>query len=119
MAGAYLEILQGDDYTFSTNVALDGVAQNIAGASLWFLAKGDPDNDGDDVAVINASTGSGQLAISGANNNVITMTLNGNFTANLAQANVLHWALKCQTALGFNYTLDRGRAAVCAPVISP
>ena len=119
MSGAYLEILQGDDYTFSTNVSVDGVAQNVAGATIWFLAKEFPDTDANSEAVINASTTSGQIAISGSNSNVITMTLNANVTANLSQANLLFWALKCQTSANLRYTLDRGRCAVVYPVILP
>lgn len=115
MAGDYLSILQGDSYSFTTQVTVDSVVQNIAGASLWFLAKADPLNDADADAIINASTNSGAITI--ANSNTITVTLNSNVTANYTQSNVLFWALKMQTAAGLVYTLDRGRAAVVVPVI--
>ena len=114
MAGNYLSIIQGDTYTFSTNIAVNNVVQNIAGASLWFLAKVNRD-DVDSNAIINASTGSGQIVISGNNSNVVTMTLNANTTANYTQSNVLYWALKAQTSVGANYTLDRGRCCVMLP----
>ncbi len=117
MSGSYLSILQGDSYQFSTTVAIDGVAQNIAGASLWFLAKQNPEWDADADAIINASTGSGQITIGGNNNSVATVTLNSNVTANYVQANILFWALKMQTVAGAVYTLDRGRACVAVPVV--
>lgn len=116
MAGAYLEILQGDDYSYSTNVAVDGVIQNIAGAAVQFLAKESPEWEADGQAVVNASTAGGEITIS---NNVITMTLNAATTANIPQANLCFWAMKLTTALGFNYTVDRGRLTVLAPIITP
>ena len=119
MAGDYLTIEQGDDYTFSTNVAVSGVASNLQGSTLWFLAKYSP-ADADADAIINASTDSGQIAISGNNSNVVTVTLNANVTNNFAQANVAFWALKCQTAANLKYTLDRGRCAIVIPgVVAP
>lgn len=114
MGGAYLQILQGDTYSFSTVVSLDGVSQNITGATLWFLAKGDPDNDLDSEAVINCSTASGQISV---NVNTITISMNSDTTANYAQANVLHWALKMQLGVTVT-TLDRGRACVVTPIIT-
>ena len=111
MAGDYLSILQGDSYTFSTNVTVDGVAQNIAGATLWFMAKNNVD-DADADAIINATTTGGQIQITGANSSVVTVTLNTAYTANLAEANGAYWALKCRTAGCAVYSLDRGRLAI-------
>jgi len=105
----------GDSYSFTTQVTVDNVVQNIAGATLWFLAKADPLNDADADAIINASTGAGTITI--ANNNAITVTLNCNVTANYTESNVLFWALKMQTAAGLVYTLDRGRCCVVTPVV--
>lgn len=116
MSGKYLSILRGDDYTFSTMVNVNGVTQNIAGASLWFTANGSIDFDASNGTYINASTNTGQITI--VNNNTISMNLNAAFTQNLAQANVLYWALKMQTSAGANYTIDRGRAAILDPIIN-
>ncbi len=117
MAGDYLSFLQGDTYSYSTTVALNGVAQNVFGASLWFLAKMDPRNDTDAEAIITATSANGEITVGGNNNSVVTMSLNSDFTANLAQANVLFWALKMQTVAGAVYTLDRGRCCVAVPVV--
>jgi hypothetical protein len=117
MAGDYLNIIQGDTYVFSTNVSIDGVAQNVAGATIWFMAKTPGQDLPDNQANISVSTSTGQIAISGANSNVITVTLNTAYTANLAESNVLSWALKMCSTVGNVYTLDRGQAAVCVPVI--
>jgi hypothetical protein len=112
MSGAYISIIQGDTYVFSTNINVDAVSQNIAEASLWFLAKVDPESDDDAQARINASTASGQIVISGNNSDIVTMTLNSNVTANYQLSPSLHWALKVITAGGNAYTVDRGRAAI-------
>lgn len=117
MAGAYLSILQGDTYSFSTNIAVDGVGTNLSGSYLWFLAKENPEYDEDADAVINASTNGGQISVSGASNNVVTINLNSATTANYDVSNLLYWALKCQTSAGAVYTLDRGRAAVVNPIV--
>jgi hypothetical protein len=114
VSGSYIQILQGDDYTFSTNVAVDGVIQNIAGSSLYFLAQADQFNDGFETTIINATSANGQITIA---NNVVTLTLNANVTANYPEANVFHWALKLQTAANLKYTIDRGRGCLLpAPV---
>lgn len=112
MSGAYLSILQGDDYAFSTNVAIDGVQQNIAGASLYFVAQADQWDTESPSVIINATSANGQITIA---NNVATVTLNANVTANYAQANVFHWGLKIVTAANLKYTLDRGRGCLLLP----
>lgn len=117
MAGDYLYLIQGDSYTFTCNVAVDGVAQNIYGASLWFLAKVDPDNDNDSDAIINCSTASGQIAISGNNNSTVTISINSATTNNYTEASRLYWALRAETSTGNVYTLDQGLAAVVRPVV--
>jgi len=111
MAGDYLFILQGDTYQFSTNVAVDGAAQNIAGGTLWFMAK-EAIDDADADAILNATTTSGQIQISGASSNVVTVSLNSTYTAALPVANGAYWALKARTAGGSVYSLDRGRLAI-------
>ena len=117
MAGAYLEILQGDSYSFSTNVLLNGASQNVQGAYLWFVAKSAPEWQTDTQANIYCSTNTGQIAISGANNDIVTLTMNSATTANYLQGNSLWWALRAQLSNGSVYTLDRGRAAVTIPVV--
>lgn len=114
MSGAYLQILQGDDYTFSTNVAVSGVTQNIAGASLYFLAQAEQFNDDTPATIINATSANGQITIA---NNVATVTLNANVTANYPEANVFHWALKIVTAANLKYTIDRGRGCLLLPQV--
>jgi len=108
MAGDYLHIIQGDDYVFSTNVAVDNVSQNISGATVSFYAIAERILQGDD-PIINVDTTSGQVTV---NNSSITVTLNSAFTNNVAQANVAHWYLRSQLANGSVYTLDKGRLCV-------
>jgi len=115
MAGAYFNILKGDNYSLTTNVALGGTGVDLSTATLWFLAKGDPD-DADADAIVNITNSNG-IAISGANNNVVTVTLNSAVTANLTASNVLWWALRCNTNVGLVYTLDRGRMRVANSVV--
>ncbi len=114
MAGSYLTVLQGDDYTFSTNVVVDSVVQNIAGASLFFLAMAEQFDTENPTTIINATSANGQITIA---NNVVTLTLNANVTANYPQANLFHWALKIQTAANLKYTLDRGRGCLLLPQV--
>lgn len=117
MAGDYLNIIQGDTYVFQSAVAIDGVSQNVVGSTIWFMAKTPGQDLPDNQANISVSTTTGQIAISGANGNVIVVTLNSAYTANLPESNVLSWALKMRSDSGNVYTLDRGQAAVCVPVI--
>ncbi len=91
MAGAYLNIIKGDDYVFQTNVAVDGVEQNLSGASLWFTARPSPLDDFSVDPVINVSSAT---------------------NANYATSNLLFWALRATLSNGNTYTLDRGRAAI-------
>ena len=114
MSGQYLQILQGDDYTFSTNVAVDGVVQNIAGCSLYFLAQADTFDSGFPTTIINATSANGQITIA---NNVVTVTLNANVTANYTQCNVFNWGLKISTAANLKYTLDRGQGCLLIPQV--
>lgn len=113
MGGAYLHIYTGDSYAFSTNIAVDGVAQNLAGANLSFFALANLDTDGSEV-LFTANTNTGQLTVTGNNSNVVTANFNSAFTANIPEANVAHWFLRTTTAAGMTYTLDRGRIAVVA-----
>ncbi len=112
MAGAYLNIIKGDDYVFQTNVAVDGVEQNLSGASLWFTARPSPLDDFSVDPVINVSSATNAISVSGTNSKVISVTLNANATANYATSNLLFWALRATLSNGNTYTLDRGRAAI-------
>lgn len=112
MAGDYLQLIQGDTYSLSTNVAVDGVGSNLSGATVWFIAMYDPADTDASQTLFNVSTATGQISISGANNNVVTVNMNSSYTANIAEANVAHWALRTVTSGGAVYTLDRGRIAV-------
>jgi len=111
MAGDYLHILQGDSYSFSTQVTLDGVEQNVYGADISMYAVANPDLTGE-LILFTANTNTGQVVISGANNANVTVSLNSAFTANIPQANVAQWFLRSNTSSGEVYTLDRGRIAV-------
>lgn len=117
-AGAYLYIRTGDNYSFTTNVAQGGVGTNMVNANIWFQAWGDPfSNYNDYVELINVSTATGEIAVSGANNNVVTINLNGNATANYQIANVAKWALRAQLSTGGVYTLDHGLCAITNSLI--
>ena len=106
----------GDSYSFTTNVAVDNVSQNVYGAAIYFIGKGTTD-DADSEVVVNCSTNNGQISISGSNNNVITVTMNANVTANYPETNVFHWALRCVTSGGQSYTLDRGRGCISNSIV--
>lgn len=109
--GTYIQIIQGDSYAFTSDVLLNNVEQNVAGADVSFFALANVDLGGP-TEIINVNTASGQIAISGNNNSRITVTLNSDFTANIAQANVGSWFLRTETSGGEVYTLDRGRICV-------
>ena len=110
MAGDYLYIIQGDSYTFSTNVAVDNVAQNIYGATVSFYVLANPQWDGDE-PIINVSTTTGEVTIINSNSG-IQVSLNSSYTNNVLAANVAYWFLRSQLANGAVYTLDHGRCAV-------
>lgn len=110
--GAYLSIIQGDSYVFSTNVAVDGVASNLFGSDLWFYAHTTIDSQNGEEVIIEANTDSGQVTVSGNANNIITVSLNSVTTANYPEANIAYWYLRANTASGNVYTLDRGRLCV-------
>ena len=110
--GSYLQILQGDSYSFSSNVTVDNVAQNIAGATISFYAMAALDNTTGPQEIININSAGGQISIGGNNNSQITVSMNSDFTANITLANVGSWFLRAETT-GLNvYTLDRGRLCV-------
>lgn len=114
MAGAYLEINPQEAYTFTSNVLLNNVAQELFGFTVWFTAFSKDDN-ANSAPIINASTINSQVSISngtGSNvNSVVTVTLDDTFTANLPQVNVGTWVLMGNVA-GRNYKFDGGRIAV-------
>lgn len=111
MAGAYLQIISGDTYTFSTNIAVDGVAQNVQGSELSFYALANPELEGVE-PIININSTAGYIAVSGNNNSTVTVTMNSAFTNNITQANVATWFLRAELSNGAVYTLDRGRLCV-------
>lgn len=112
-SGAYLEIRKGDDYSYSTNVTVDSSPVDLYGSYLWFQGWGDPSGNVNDYQIlINVSTNTGEISVSGNNNNAVTVTLNGSATANYQSANVLTWVLRCQTSAGKVYTLDHGLACI-------
>lgn len=108
--GSYLHIVQGDSYTFNTQITVDGVEQNISGADISLYAIANPDFEGPTI-LINVNTDSGQIAVSGNNNSNVTITLNSAYTANIPQANIGHWFLRANVS-GNVYTLDKGRMCV-------
>lgn len=116
MAGAYLQITQGDSYTFSTTVLLDGVEQNIYGADVTMYAISSDTTLVPNVVLINVNTSTSAVVISGNNNANITVTLNSAYTSNIANANNAHWWLRAQLTNGSVYTLDHGRCCVLPSV---
>jgi hypothetical protein len=117
MAGAYLVIGIGQTYEFTTNVAVDGVGVDLSAADLRFLAKKRPECDSDADAVVNASTEGGTIAVSGTNNNVVTISLSAATTANYDECPLAFWQLKAMTSTNAVYSLDAGRMAIAYDVV--
>lgn len=111
MAGAYLEIPLGRDYTFTTNVAsrLANVSANMSGGTLYFLAKRDIFADADADAIL------AETPTANVNSNVVTVTIPRANTGT-ATVNVASWELSLLTAGNSYYTLDSGRLAIVEPV---
>lgn len=109
--GDYIYMVQGDTFTYATNVALNGVAQNVFGAELSFYALANPEMEGA-TAIINVNSTAGYINVSGAGNNTVTVTLNSAFTNNVTEANVGHWFLRGELSSGAVHTFERGRIAV-------
>lgn len=114
MPGAYLEIDPQETYTFTANVLLNDVPQDLSAAALWFQAIS-YDYWANSAPFINASTFSGQVSVSnGVGSTVaslVTVALASNVTANLQQVNCGQWSLVARTQ-GNVYKLDGGRIAV-------
>lgn len=115
MAGAYIEINPQDTYTLTSNVLLNGVAQELYLSTIWFSAAQSELDTITPTLFINLSSLTGNIAISnnGTNiNSVITVTLTSALTANCNYVNYAMWSLVAKTPGGSVYTLDRGRIAV-------
>ena len=110
-SGSYLQIIQGDSYTFTANVCVDNVAQNITGSAVYFFGVGDVWPDFDSETIINVSTNTGGVSI---NNSNVTVTLNAAYTNALPLTNVGKWFLRTRTTGNNVYTLDRGNFCVVA-----
>ncbi len=111
MSGAYLFILAGENYTYQTNVAIGNVAENVAGATLWFLAQQEPIDGLQNNLIFNVS-GAPYINVSGNNNATVTINLPASLTATFLQSNAARWALRCRSANNEVYTLDRGQLAI-------
>lgn len=111
MAGAYLEIPLGRDFSFQTNVAsrLANVSANMSGGTLYFLAKRDIFADSDADAIL------AETPTANVNSNVVTVTIPRANTGG-AIVNVATWELSLLTAGNSYYTLDSGRLAIVEPV---
>ena len=112
MAGAYLSVPLGRDYSFTSNVdaRLANVSNNLTGSTLYFLAKCDIFNDDDSQAIINVTP------TANTTTNVVTVTIPRAKT-NLAQIyNLLFWEISMLTQNNLYYTLDGGRMAIGEPV---
>lgn len=112
MAGSYLTVFIGETYVFTSNVTLDGAAANLLGSTIRFVAKVHPEDNTDTQAIINA-----EGVVSGANNNVVTVTLTASDTAAYEPHPLLYWSLACRTSENAVYALDRGRMAIEYPVV--
>lgn len=112
MAGAYLEVPLGRDYSFTSNVALrlTAVGNNLTGSTLYFFAKEYPDTDSNTAAII-AVTPTGNNVT-----NVVTVAIPRVNTSLSQTYPLLHWELSMTTANNLSYTLDQGRMAVTQPV---
>ena len=125
MAGAYLQIFPQDSYTFSSNVLLAGVPQELGAATVWFTAQatGDYGDSGsfgasgqNNAPFINLCSTIANITISngvGINvNSLVTISIGPELTANMSYVNTGFWSLVTKTAFGDIYTLDHGRIAV-------
>jgi len=114
MAGAYLSIPRNRDYSFSSNVAarLADVGNNLTGATLYFVAKVDPDNNTDTAVVFNLTSANGVSA--NTSSNIITVSINASLVP--SSYNVASWEISCVTANAKFYTLDHGLLAITQPV---
>lgn len=112
MAGAYLEIPLGRDYSFTSNVAarLTEVGNNITGATLYFLAKQYPDTDANSAAILSTTPTANNVT------NIVTVSLNSAQTNLALTYPSLFWELSMVSANSKTYTLDQGRAALTQPV---
>lgn len=121
MAGAYLEIWPQDSYSFTTNVTVSNVAQDLTGSTIWFtsyqtgfenanvnpLFNINSADTGNTVANIVISNGVGI-----STNSLVTITLASSYTNGLSAVNSASWTIVAKTSAGKVYTLDRGRLAV-------
>ena len=116
MAGSYLEFYQQDSYSLTSNVLLNGVAQELYLSVIWFTATQDQNDAINTGPFISLSTNNGGIAISngiGSNiNSIITVTINSALTASCNYVNAAFWSLVVKTPTGSVYTVDRGRCAV-------
>ncbi len=110
--GAYLKILIGDSYTYTTNVSVASVAQNVEGSWVALTFKNDPAVDLDAAAILQLTTTASQITISNA---TITATANSSTTGALEPCALCFWDLRCNTSAGQVVTLDSGRATISHP----
>lgn len=112
MASPYLEIPLNRDYSFTTNVAsrLLALGNNLTGATLYFLAKGDPDNDEDTNNIFTITP------TANTTTNVITVTIGRSVTDLNTTYPKFYWEISCLTANNLFYTLDQGLGCVTQPV---
>lgn len=121
MAGAYIEIYPQDTFSYTTNVTLSNVAQELGGSTIWFTSfqTGFDNANTAPLFNINSVNGSNTVANIGVSNGVgistnsiVTINLSSTFTNSLSLVNSASWTLVCKTSGGSIYTLDRGRLAV-------
>lgn len=115
MGGAYLEIDPQETYVFTTNVAVNNVAQELYGSTVWFQAWSKEDS-ANNSPIINLSGNSLNVLITNAVgssvNSIVNVTLTSALTYGLAQVNVGAWQLTAKTSTGSAYRLDGGRMCV-------
>lgn len=109
MAGSYLDVPLGRDYSFTTNVQSrlsDLGVSTMTNATLYFLAKSDLYWDDDAEAIINVTP------TANVNTNVVTVTIPRVNTALDQVYPLLFWEVSMLTASNLFYTLDGGRMAI-------
>lgn len=119
MAGAYLEFIPQETYSFTSNVLLSNVAQELYGSLVYFSMvadQNDPSSLYTSTPFINlSSANTSNISFSNNNtntNSLITVNISSQLTANLSYVNSAFWALVAKTSTNSVYTLDRGRGAV-------
>ncbi len=117
MTETYLEMVRGDDQTWSFTVKDSaGVVVDITGTDLRFEAKADVS---DAAATIEATTGGGEITLTDPTNGVCQVHLAPADTSGLTKTVRLRYDLQLRDTVNEVHTVARGRLDVIADVSVP